>query len=145
MANFWWGLWNGITAWPLLIIHAFGALQHFVVYDVARNTGWYQLASCSARARRCSACSDAAAGTIAREEDDMDDDCMRAAVFRGAGAIRLEEKPVPIARPGEALIRVTLTTICGTDVHILKGEYPVSPGSPSATSRWEGSRRSAPA
>ena len=43
MANFWWGLWNGITAWPLLIIHAFGALQHFVVYDVARNTGWYQL------------------------------------------------------------------------------------------------------
>jgi threonine dehydrogenase-like Zn-dependent dehydrogenase len=29
---------------------------------------------------------------------------------------------------GEALIRVTLTTICGTDVHILKGEYPVKEG-----------------
>ena len=25
-------------------------------------------------------------------------------------------------------MRVTLTTICGTDVHILKGEYPVKPG-----------------
>ena len=30
--------------------------------------------------------------------------------------------------PGEAVIRVTLTTICGTDLHILKGEYPVKPG-----------------
>src|SRR4029079_6477231 len=29
---------------------------------------------------------------------------------------------------GEAVIRVTLTTICGTDVHILRGEYPVKPG-----------------
>jgi D-arabinose 1-dehydrogenase-like Zn-dependent alcohol dehydrogenase len=29
---------------------------------------------------------------------------------------------------GEALIRITTTTICGTDVHILKGEYPVRPG-----------------
>jgi len=58
----------------------------------------------------------------------MDDDRMRAAVFRGAGAIRLEEKPVPIARPGEAVLRVTLTTICGTDLHILRGEYPVERG-----------------
>jgi threonine dehydrogenase-like Zn-dependent dehydrogenase len=31
--------------------------------------------------------------------------------------------PRPAAGPGEAIIRVTLTTICGTDVHILKGEY----------------------
>jgi threonine dehydrogenase-like Zn-dependent dehydrogenase len=29
---------------------------------------------------------------------------------------------------GEAVIRVTLTTICGTDLHILRGEYPVKPG-----------------
>ena len=34
----------------------------------------------------------------------------------------------PRPGPGEALIRVTLTTICGTDVHIVKGEYPVEPG-----------------
>jgi threonine dehydrogenase-like Zn-dependent dehydrogenase len=53
---------------------------------------------------------------------------MRAAVFHGAGDIRVEEVPRPHAGPGEAVIRVTLTTICGTDVHILKGEYPVKRG-----------------
>jgi threonine dehydrogenase-like Zn-dependent dehydrogenase len=53
---------------------------------------------------------------------------MKAAVFLEAGRIVLEEKPVPSVGPGEALIRVTTTTICGTDVHILKGEYPVAPG-----------------
>jgi alcohol dehydrogenase len=36
--------------------------------------------------------------------------------------------PRPTPGPGEAVIRVTLTTICGTDVHILKGEYPVRAG-----------------
>ena len=53
---------------------------------------------------------------------------MRAAVFEGKGRIALREVPRPEAGIGEALIRVTLTTICGTDVHILKGEYPVKPG-----------------
>src|SRR5690606_12986314 len=42
--------------------------------------------------------------------------------------IVLEEKPVPEPGPADALLRVTTTTICGTDVHILKGEYPVEPG-----------------
>jgi threonine dehydrogenase-like Zn-dependent dehydrogenase len=53
---------------------------------------------------------------------------MRAAVFHGANDIRVENVPRPTPGPGEALIRVTLTTICGTDVHILKGEYPVRSG-----------------
>ncbi|HEX2884525.1 MAG TPA: alcohol dehydrogenase catalytic domain-containing protein [Candidatus Limnocylindria bacterium] len=53
---------------------------------------------------------------------------MRAAVFHAPGDIRVEEVPRPVAGPGEAVVRVTLTTICGTDVHILKGEYPVRPG-----------------
>ena len=53
---------------------------------------------------------------------------MRAAVFHGPNDIRVEQVPRPEPGPGEALIRVTLTTICGTDVHILKGEYPVRPG-----------------
>jgi alcohol dehydrogenase len=53
---------------------------------------------------------------------------MRAAVFHAPGDIRVENVPRPRAGPGEAVIRVTLTTICGTDVHILKGEYPVRPG-----------------
>jgi 2-desacetyl-2-hydroxyethyl bacteriochlorophyllide A dehydrogenase len=53
---------------------------------------------------------------------------MRAAVFHGPNDIRVEEVARPTPGPGEAVIRVTLTTICGTDVHILKGEYPVKPG-----------------
>jgi threonine dehydrogenase-like Zn-dependent dehydrogenase len=53
---------------------------------------------------------------------------MRAAVFVEPGRIALDEKPVPEVGPLDALVRVTTTTICGTDVHILKGEYPVDKG-----------------
>jgi 2-desacetyl-2-hydroxyethyl bacteriochlorophyllide A dehydrogenase len=55
-------------------------------------------------------------------------DTMRALVFHGPNQIALERVPIPKPGPGEAVIRVTLTTICGTDVHILKGEYPVQSG-----------------
>ena len=44
MEDFLWGLWNGLTAWPLLIIHAFGGWHRFPVYDVMRDGGWYQFA-----------------------------------------------------------------------------------------------------
>lgn len=53
---------------------------------------------------------------------------MNALVFRGPGDIGIQQVPIPSPGPGEAVIRVTLTTICGTDLHILKGEYPVKPG-----------------
>jgi threonine dehydrogenase-like Zn-dependent dehydrogenase len=53
---------------------------------------------------------------------------MRATVFYGVGDIRVEEVPRPRPGAGEALIRVTTTTICGTDLHIVRGEYPVRPG-----------------
>jgi threonine dehydrogenase-like Zn-dependent dehydrogenase len=53
---------------------------------------------------------------------------MQAAVFEAKGSIRLHEVPRPEPGIGEALMRVTMTTICGTDVHILKGEYPVKSG-----------------
>lgn len=53
---------------------------------------------------------------------------MKAAVFSKVGRIALEDKPIPNVGAGDALIRITTTTICGTDVHILKGEYPVKPG-----------------
>lgn len=53
---------------------------------------------------------------------------MRALVFRGPNHIGLEQVPVPKAGYGEVVIKVTLTTICGTDLHILKGEYPVRLG-----------------
>jgi threonine dehydrogenase-like Zn-dependent dehydrogenase len=53
---------------------------------------------------------------------------MRATIFHGKDKIAVEEVPRPHAGVGEAVIRVTLTTICGTDLHILRGEYPVKPG-----------------
>ena len=53
---------------------------------------------------------------------------MRAAIFVEPGRIVLEDKRVPEVGPLDALIRITTTTIYGTDVHILKGEYPVVPG-----------------
>ena len=53
---------------------------------------------------------------------------MRAAVFHGMDDLRVEDVPRPNAGPGEAVIRITLTTICGTDLHILRGEYPVRSG-----------------
>lgn len=53
---------------------------------------------------------------------------MRANVFHRPNDIRLEEVPRPRAGLGEAVVRITLTTICGTDLHILRGEYPVKPG-----------------
>ena len=53
---------------------------------------------------------------------------MKAAVFARPGRIELREKPLPKPGPLDALLRVTTTTICGTDVHILKGEYPVAEG-----------------
>ncbi len=55
-------------------------------------------------------------------------DTMRATVFHAPDDIRVEEVDRPRPGPGEAVIRVTLTTICGTDVHIVKGEYSVKPG-----------------
>lgn len=53
---------------------------------------------------------------------------MKAAVFIKPGLIRLEEKPIPKVGPTDALVRITTTTICGTDIHILRGEFPVRPG-----------------
>ena len=53
---------------------------------------------------------------------------MKAAVFIEPGRIEIVDKRIPDVGPNDALIRITTTTICGTDVHILKGEYPVAKG-----------------
>ncbi len=53
---------------------------------------------------------------------------MKAVVFKGKDRISVESVPKPVPGPGEALMRITATTICGTDVHIVRGEYPVAPG-----------------
>src|SRR5687767_3778446 len=53
---------------------------------------------------------------------------MRAVVFKDKNRISVEDVPKPSPGWGEAVIRITATTICGTDVHIVRGEYPVRPG-----------------
>ncbi len=53
---------------------------------------------------------------------------MKAVVFKGKDRIAIEDVPKPRPKAGEAVIRITMTTICGTDVHIVRGEYPVRPG-----------------
>lgn len=53
---------------------------------------------------------------------------MKAATFIEKGRIEIVEKPIPDIGDNDALLRITTTTICGTDIHILKGEYPVEQG-----------------
>jgi threonine dehydrogenase-like Zn-dependent dehydrogenase len=53
---------------------------------------------------------------------------MKAVVYQGEGRVAVEEVPRPVPGPGEAVIKITATTICGTDVHIVRGEYPVKRG-----------------
>ena len=36
-----WGVWNGLTAWIVLIAHVFGAWSAQPVYDSARAGNWY--------------------------------------------------------------------------------------------------------
>jgi alcohol dehydrogenase len=50
---------------------------------------------------------------------------MKALVYHGPGKLALEEKPKPVLKdPTDALVRITRTTICGTDLHIKKGDVP---------------------
>jgi alcohol dehydrogenase len=50
---------------------------------------------------------------------------MKAFVYQGPGKKALEERPVPeIAAPTDAIVRIVKTTICGMDLHILKGDVP---------------------
>jgi threonine dehydrogenase-like Zn-dependent dehydrogenase len=53
---------------------------------------------------------------------------MKAVVFRGPDRLAVEERRKPVPGPGEAVIKITMTTMSGNDVHIVKGEHPVRPG-----------------
>ena len=55
---------------------------------------------------------------------------MKALVYSKSGKIALQDCPKPkITAPGDAVVRVTHTSICGTDLHILKGDVPsATPG-----------------
>src|SRR6202453_4004924 len=50
---------------------------------------------------------------------------MKAFVYRGPGKKALEDCPKPeITAPTDAIVKIVKTTICGTDLHILKGDVP---------------------
>ena len=50
---------------------------------------------------------------------------MKALIYLAPGKKALEDRPMPtIAHPTDAIVKVTKTTICGTDLHILKGDVP---------------------
>jgi alcohol dehydrogenase len=55
---------------------------------------------------------------------------MKAFVYHGPGRKALEDRPKPeVSAPGDAVVRILKTTICGTDLHILKGDVPTcAPG-----------------
>ena len=51
--------------------------------------------------------------------------CMKAVVYKGNGQIVLEERPMPALRDEkDAIVQVTLTTICSSDIHIKHGTVP---------------------
>jgi alcohol dehydrogenase len=48
---------------------------------------------------------------------------MKALVYHGPGKKAVEDRPKPeLQAPGDAIVKITKTTICGTDLHILKGD-----------------------
>lgn len=50
---------------------------------------------------------------------------MRAVVYHGAGDIRLENVAEPkIQKPNDAIVRLTASAICGTDLHMVRGTMP---------------------
>jgi alcohol dehydrogenase len=50
---------------------------------------------------------------------------MKALVYHGPGKRALEDKPKPVIQlPTDAIVKITKTTICGTDLHIMKGDVP---------------------
>ena len=55
---------------------------------------------------------------------------MKALVYQGPGKKALEDRPIPeVKAPTDAVVKIVKTTICGTDLHILKGDVPTcSPG-----------------
>lgn len=53
---------------------------------------------------------------------------MKSLIFIEPGKIEIVDKKIPDVGPNDALIKITTTTICGTDIHIFKGEYAVAKG-----------------
>jgi alcohol dehydrogenase len=61
-------------------------------------------------------------GAIAKNHNT---ETMHALVYHGAGKKSWEEKPKPLVKePTDAIVKILKTTICGTDLHIMKGDLP---------------------
>jgi threonine dehydrogenase-like Zn-dependent dehydrogenase len=53
---------------------------------------------------------------------------LKAVVFKGPGAVSVEERPEPnVEQPTDAIVRVTMATICGTDLRVYNGRLPAVP------------------
>src|SRR5260221_2662033 len=79
-----------------------------------------------ARRRPCPAClrqiEAAGAGYRASREEGVH---MKAVVFNDVGDIRLEDVPEPkLQEPTDAIVRLTASAICGTDLHMVRGTLP---------------------
>ena len=67
---------------------------------------------------------DTVAATL-EARDAVNSGTMNALVYRGPGVKEWTSMPVPrVVQPTDAVVRITRTTICGTDLHILKGDVP---------------------
>jgi threonine dehydrogenase-like Zn-dependent dehydrogenase len=54
---------------------------------------------------------------------------VRAVVYRGVGTVAVEDVPDPeVSDPNDAIVRVTTTAICGSDLHFFHGKAPLDPG-----------------
>ena len=69
---------------------------------------------------------------------------MKALVYKGPSSIVWQEVPDPrIQKPTDAIVKIETTTICGTDLHILKGDVPrCNPGASWVTKGSASSPRS---
>ena len=53
---------------------------------------------------------------------------MKALVYLAPGQMKLEDRPKPsVLEPSDAVVKMLKTTICGTDLHIMKGDVPSCP------------------
>ena len=61
----------------------------------------------------------------------MDERVMKVAIFKGAGrGLAIEDRPIPIPKAGEVLVRVHRVGVCGSDLHATEGDCPLAaPGS----------------
>ncbi|MEI9930120.1 MAG: alcohol dehydrogenase catalytic domain-containing protein [Rhizomicrobium sp.] len=67
---------------------------------------------------------------------------MKALVYSGVGKMVVEDRPKPeIGASTDAIVKITKTTICGTDLHILKGDLPSCKTGPSTRPRRRRDRR----